>query len=346
MPAAFLLIPRAGGRSNSMLVGLTYDLRDTYISQGFSEEETAEFDKMDTVDALDEALCASGYETVRIGNIKNLTSFLQSGGRCDIVFNIAEGVYGMGREAQVPALLDAYRIPYTFSETHILALTLHKGFTKAVLRQAGVPTADFITLDSPQDISKVNLPYPLFVKPAGGGTSMGIDGESLAADQAGLERTAAALMQRFSQPVLVETFLPGREFTVGIVGTGRDARAVGTAEITFTTAVDNGVYSYTSKQHYAELVHYALADAKAAAACEAVALQAWRILNCRDAGRVDLRMDFRGKPFFLEVNPLAGLNPVDSDLPIICRMLGIPYQHLIQEIMVSARKRLNLTVND
>jgi len=120
--------------------GLTYDLRDDYLAEGYSAEETLEFDRKDTIDSIEHTLRDLGYLTDRIGNIKSLVRRLASGDRWDIVFNIAEGVAGFGREAQVPAILDAYGIPYTFSDPLILTLTLHKGMTKHIIRDLGIPT--------------------------------------------------------------------------------------------------------------------------------------------------------------------------------------------------------------
>ena len=131
-----------------MNIGITYDLRDDYLSQGYSYEETAEFDRIDTIDGIDEALQALGHTTDRIGNVKQLVKRLAAGHRWDLVFNIAEGMYGAGREALVPALLDAYRIPYTFSDPFVLTLTLHKGMTKTIIRAAGIRTADFVVIET------------------------------------------------------------------------------------------------------------------------------------------------------------------------------------------------------
>ena len=126
-----------------MKVGITYDLREEYLCEGFSLEETAEFDKPDTIDSIEEALQLLGHETERIGHVRSLVARLAGGSRWDLVFNIAEGLSGFGREAQVPAVLDAYGIPYTFSDPLVLSLTLHKGMTKRVVRDLGIPTPGF-----------------------------------------------------------------------------------------------------------------------------------------------------------------------------------------------------------
>jgi D-alanine-D-alanine ligase len=323
--------------------GITYDLRDDYIAEGYNEEEAAEFDRADTIDALEQTLQDLGYLTDRIGNIKSLVKRLAYGDRWDIVFNIAEGMEGLGREAQVPAILDVYNIPYTFSDPLILSLTLHKGMTKHVIRDFGIPTPDFMIVHEEIDIDKVSLPFPLFAKPVAEGTSKGINATSKITSQKQLSLVCRSLLSTFRQPVLVERFLPGREFTVGIVGTGKDAVALGVMEVHLKADAEKGVYSYLNKENCEELVEYRLASDSMALTVQETALAAWRALGCRDAGRVDLRADQKGLPHFLEINPLAGLHPDHSDLPIICKLAGITYHELINMIMESARKRIQDT---
>ncbi len=161
--------------------------------------------------------------------------------------------------------------------------------------------------------------------------------------QDALNNVCLDLLERYQQPVLLEPFLPGREFTVGIIGTGRDARSVGVLEVILRPEAESDTYSYTNKELYEELVTYRLVrDATAERAAD-IALRSWRGLGCRDAGRVDLRADSKGMPNFIEVNPLAGLHPEHSDLPILCTKTGISYQELIGDIMESALRRLERT---
>ncbi|MCG2741895.1 MAG: D-alanine--D-alanine ligase [Syntrophaceae bacterium] len=323
-----------------MKIGITYDLRDDYIAEGYTEEETAEFDHPLTIDAIEEALRDLGNETNRIGHIRALTRRLVAGDRWDLVFNIAEGLRGFGREAQVPALLDAWEIPYTFSDPLLLSLTLHKGLTKRVIRDLGIPTPDFAVVETPEQIEAVALPFPLFAKPVAEGTGKGVTAASKIADPAGLDRVCRELLAVFRQPVLVETFLPGREFTVGIIGTGKEAFAPAVMEVHLTEKAEKEVYSYANKEDWHGRIEYRLAaDAMARAAVE-TALAAWRGLGCRDGGRVDLRADAEGIPHFMEINPLAGLRPGHSDLPILCELAGMSYRELIAGIMRSALKRL------
>ncbi len=325
-----------------MHIGLTYDLRAEYLAAGYTAEETAEFDRPDTIEAIEAALEFLGHRTDRIGNVRQLVQRLAAGDRWDLVLNIAEGLHGLAREAQVPALLDAYQIPYTFSDPLVTAVCLHKGLTKLVVRQAGIPTPDFVVVERVEDVSRVKLPYPLFAKPVAEGTGKGIDARSKICHPAALETVCAELLGRFGQPVLVETFLPGREMTVGLWGTGPSAEVIGTLEIQLRPSAEPEVYSYANKEACEERVEYRLVDAKEDAAvreAERLALAAWRALGCRDAGRVDLRCDASGQPQFMEVNPLAGLHPQHSDLPMLCTARGIPYVRLVERIVESAWER-------
>ena len=325
-----------------MHIGLTYDLRSEYLDQGYSEDQTAEFDRGDTIDALEQALIQLGHATNRIGNIGQLIGRLANGDHWDLVFNIAEGLYGMGREAQIPAILDAFAIPYTFSDPLVMSLTLHKAMTKRVIRDAGLPTSNFAMVVQSGDALKVDFPPPFFVKPVAEGTGKGVSPASIVRYQNDLAAACHKLIATYDQPVLVERFLPGREFTVGIIGSGADAAVLGTIEVHLRASAEPDVYSYVNKEHCEELVEYRLVrskDASPVKEAEDTALRAWQVLGCRDAGRVDLRCDDKGRPQFMEVNPLAGLHPQHSDLPIICNLLGIPYVQLIERIVASAAQR-------
>jgi len=328
-----------------MKVGLTYDLREDYLAEGFTEEETAEFDRRDTVDSIESTLKDLGYGTDRIGSIKGLTARLAAGDRWDMVFNIAEGLRGFGREAQVPALLEAYDIPYTFSDPLVLSLTLHKGLTKRVIRDLGIPTPDFYVVENLSDIEKVDLPFPLFAKPVAEGTSKGISATSKIENKEDLDSKCRRLLSLFRQPVLIETYLQGREFTVGITGTGGNATVLGVIEVALKKGAEAGVYSYSNKKKFEAYVRYSLVRDDLAKKAKEIALAAWRGLGCRDGGRVDLRTNGNGIPEFLEVNPLAGLNPDISDLPILCNLAGVTYRELIAKIMDSALSRIPYPVS-
>jgi D-alanine-D-alanine ligase len=323
-------------------IGLTFDLKEDYLKMGYSQEDVAEFDSVETIDALDSTLKALGFHVTRIGNIFNLVSFLNSGQKCDIVFNICEGMYGIAREAQVPCLLDAYRIPYVFSESEILNLTLDKSLTKLLLKDAGIATAPFKVINRIEDSEQIDLSFPLFVKPVAEGTSKGIDGYSIIENSSDLKNSVAYLLDIYKQPVLVESFLPGREFTVGVLGNGEDCRAIGAMEIFLNQDAPHSIYSYTVKKDWEKYVSYRIAEDAAAQECCETAVKIWKIIKGKDAGRIDFRIDRNGIPNFIEVNPLAGLNPVYSDLPILSGLKGMKYQDLITEIMNSALTRVGL----
>ncbi|MFZ7111662.1 MAG: D-alanine--D-alanine ligase family protein [Desulfatiglandales bacterium] len=323
-----------------MIVGMTYDLRDDYLAEGFTPEEAAEFDRRETIDGIRETLESLGYETDPIGHVRNLTRRIAAGKSWDLVFNIAEGLKGFAREAQVPALLEAHGIPYTFSDPMVLALTLHKGMTKRVIRDAGLATPDFRILEDLEDVGSVDLAYPLFAKPVAEGTGKGINAASKITNRDELALVCEMLLRVHDQHVIVETFLPGREFTVGILGNGKGAVAVGVMEVILGAKAEPEVYSFWNKEKFKELVSYRLVDDLEALQAKELALQAYRCLGCRDAARVDLRSDALGNPQFMEINPLPGLHPEHSDLPILCEMAGMSYRELIGRIMDSAFSRL------
>jgi D-alanine-D-alanine ligase len=323
-----------------MNIGLTYDLRSDYRNEGYSEEETAEFDRESTVEGIELALQQLGYQTDRIGHVRHLIQRLALGDRWDMVFNICEGMYGIGREAQVPALLDVFQIPYTFSDPLVLSLTLHKGMTKRVVRDFGIATPDFVIVNNMDDCSAVNLPYPLFVKPNAEGTGKGINSLSRVDNREELDTICKELLSRYPAGLLVEEFLPGREFTVGILGTGSDAYSAGIMEILFKEEDTKSIYSYQTKSDYLKSVEYLVPGQEIAEKCTSLALKSWQVLGCRDGGRVDIRVDRHGVPNFIEVNPLAGLDKIHSDLPILAYKHGYDFERIIGEIMLSARKRI------
>ena len=323
-----------------LLIGLAYDLRDDYAGLGLDDEELAEFDARETIDELERALVALGHRVDRIGHVRALVARLCAGDSWDLVFNIAEGRFGLGREAQVPALLDAYGIAYTFSDPLVSAVTLHKATAKRVLRDHGLATPAFASIEAHTDLDALELPFPLFAKPVAEGTSKGIDANSIVRTRDELRAACERLLARYRQAVLVEEFLPGRELTVGIVGSGSAARSAGALEVVLLAGADRDVYTFRNKEECESRVRYALAVDRVARAAEGLALAAWRALGCRDGGRVDLRCDARGRPQILEVNPLPGMHPSHSDLPILWQRAGRPYVELVEAIVCSALERV------
>ena len=321
-------------------IGLTYDLKSEYLAMGFPEEQAAEFDADVTVDTIDKVIRSRGHDTVRIGHVRSLARRLVAGERWDLVFNFAEGVKGRSREAQVPALLEAYDIPYTFSDPLVCAVTLDKAVAKRILQASGLSTPRFAVVRTADDLARVALPYPLFAKPIAEGTGKGVDRTSCVNSAAELREVCTALLAKFDQPVLVEEYLPGREFTVGILGTGHAARVLGSLEVTMRPNAATSIYTYEMKEKCDDFVDYSRPQRGALIeAVEALALDAYRALEVRDGGRVDLRLDRNGAPAFMEVNPLPGMNPVHSDLPMIARQEGMDFDGLIAAILDSAMQR-------
>ncbi|WP_094605229.1 D-alanine--D-alanine ligase [Sporomusa silvacetica DSM 10669] len=325
-----------------MKIGLTYDLQEDYLRRGYTREEAAEFDTEETIAAIELVLQDLGHEVERIGGFEELLLKLTSGKRPQLVFNLCEGSFGFSREAQVPAVLDAYCIPHTFSDAMVLAVTLHKALTKRIVRDLGVASPGFAVIENIGDINDLDMPFPLFAKPVAEGSSKGISASSIVYDLNSLKKVCTDLLIKYRQAVLVEEFLPGREFTAGILGTGEKARVIGAMEVVFKHDDAQETYSYASKFiNNREWVEYRRVDKELFCLIEKKVMQVWRGLGCRDAGRMDFRMDKGGHLNFLEINPLAGLNPVHGDLPILCRLYGIPYQELIKAIMDSALERVN-----
>jgi D-alanine-D-alanine ligase len=320
-----------------MKIGLTYDLKEDYLELGYSKEDVAEFDTEETISGIENSLKELNFQVDRIGRFHELNKRIVSGEKWDMVFNICEGIHGISREAQVPALLEAYNIPYVFSDPLVLTLTLHKGMAKRVVRDAGIPTAEFYVVEELEEIESIKFGFPMFAKPVAEGTGKGVSELSKIENRYQLTSTCRLLLEKYKQPVLVEKYLPGREFTVGIVGTGKNSKVVGMMEVNFKG--DTNIYSFESKDNYEELVEYSSVEKKMYSQCAEVALAAWKSLGCRDGGRIDIRFDEENVANFIEVNPLAGLNHIHSDLPILCRLNGIPYRELIKMIVNSAIER-------
>lgn len=324
-------------------IGLCYDLKSDYLAAGFAPHEVMEFDEEATIAGIEEALLGLGHRVERVGRGTELTRRLAAGERWDLVFNFAEGVRGRSREAQVPAVCEMFDQPYTFSDPLTCAVTLDKPLAKRLVRDVGLPTPPFAVVETEEDAEAVPLEPPLFAKPAAEGSSKGVTDRSRISSRAELRETCAALLETFRQPVLVERYLPGREMTVGIVGNGGEARVLGVMEVVFKDGTDTD-YTALNKAEWQARMEYRLLDGDALGTrAREVALGAYRALSCRDAGRVDLRCDESGEPCFLEVNPLPGLNPEYSDLPILSRLSGVSYDRLLGSIVDAARRRWGLS---
>ncbi len=326
-----------------LVVGLTYDLASDYQLEADDPEDLyAEYDSEETLERLELAILHLGHSACRIGNIEKLVSFLSQKQNIDLVFNIAEGRQGRSRESQVPALLDAYSIPYTFSDALTLGITLDKALTKRLCQQAGLPTSPFCIVEDSAHCElplDMGLEFPLFVKPNQEGSSKGIGLESVVENREQLRVQVDRVTNLYHQPAMIEEFLPGQEFTVGIVGSGRDARVLGALEVTkVTVSKVNGFAQKKDWKTYGPIAFQPMGESQLQARLAEVSLQAYRLLGCRDAGRVDLRMDRNGLPQIMEINALSGLSS-HSALPIIASHAGLSFEDLVETILQSALER-------
>ena len=323
-------------------LGFCYDRKEDYLAAGFTPEQVMEFDPEETVAAVADGLASLGHRVERVGRGVELARRLAAGERFDLVFSIAEGSHGRSREAQVPALCELFDQPYVFADPLTCALTLDKAMAKRIVRDYGLPTPAFAVVAGPADLEEVKLELPLFAKPLAEGSSKGITALSMIRSKPELEAACLELLARFGQPVLVESFLPGREVTVGVVGHGAGARVVGVMEVDITGGDETYAYTATNKDDWRRRVSYRLIDDELAAAAAELALAVYAALGCRDGARVDLRCDGAGRPAFIEANPLPGLDPQRSDLPFIARFAGHSYGDLLGWIVDSARQRYGL----
>ncbi len=328
-----------------MRVAVTYNLRrgaPSGADDGARVGVQAEYDTEETVLALCAALEAGGHEAPRVEAEADFPARL-SALRPDFVFNIAEGSGGPGREAQVPAVCELLGLPYTGSGVLTLALALDKAMTKRVLSACGVPTPPFCVVPPGMAFAALGLQPPLFVKPLAEGSSMGVTPRSLVRDREAAAAQVAEIHAAYGEPALVEAFLPGREFTVGLLG-NRRPRILPIMEIDFG-AVPPGyppVYTYQFKREWdADRFYHCPAGLEAGLEreLERLALAAYEALGCQDVCRVDLRLDALGRPQVIEVNPLPGMVPGFSDLPRQAAAAGMGYAQLVATILDEARAR-------
>jgi D-alanine-D-alanine ligase len=323
-------------------VGITYNLR-TDFEHGENQpiDLWEEFDSEETIDAIRDVLQGEGHHVVKLGGDRGLIDRLKQT-PVDIVFNIAEGLRGRNREAHIPALLEFLNIPYTGSDPLTLSLTLDKAMAKRIVMSENIPTPRFRKVMRMEDLDHLNLRYPLFVKLCYEGSSKGVRLDSKVRDLGTLRERVCWLLENYGPPVLVEEFVSGPEFTVGILG-NEDPSVLGVMQIEIKgTPPGESIYSLEVKREWREKVQYHCPppiDGVLLKRIEAVALQSYRALDCRDVSRVDLRVGEDGIPYFLEVNPLPGLSPVYGDLPIIAGRMGWDYARLVKTIFQHALKR-------
>jgi len=324
-------------------IALCYDSKEEYLAAGHSALDVMEFDDEGVIAGLEHTLLRLDHQVDRVGRGQALAQRLAAGERWDLVFNIAEGLAGRAREAQVPALCELFGQPYTFSDPVTCGVTLDKAWAKRIVRDAGLPTPEFEVVHSASDADRIAFEPPLFVKPLAEGSSKGVTRRSIIERRNGIAARCKAMLVDFPEGLLVERFLPGREVTVGVVGNGSASRAIGVMEVLWNERSEARAYTALNKDEYLERVEYRLVeDGEFAAEATRIARAVVAALECRDVARVDLRADATGRLGFLEVNPLPGLHPVRSDLPIMARLAGIAYDDLVSAVIDAAATRCGL----
>src|SRR5581483_256388 len=259
----------------------------------------------------------------------------------DVVFNIAEGIKGRNREAQVPAMLELLDIPYTGSDPAALSVALDKALAKRVVWQQGIRTPDFVLMTTGKERLPKELCLPVIVKPVAEGSSKGILEKSVVHTEPELRELARELAARYHQPALVENYIQGREFTVGLLGERRP-KVLPIMEVVFTGDQPTPIYDFETKLDWTNRVRYdvpAKLEPAQQREIERAATGVFTALGCRDVARVDFRMDAEGRVYFLECNPLPGLTPGWSDLVMISQAAGLEYRMLIGEILSCAIRR-------
>jgi D-alanine-D-alanine ligase len=332
-------IPKSG-LPPRLRIGIAYNLKRNAASE--LPDGEAEYDEYGTILAIKDALEEANRE-VELFEATEEFPLKLAAHPVDIVFNIAEGSVGRGREAQVPAVCNLLRIPFTGSDETTLCIALDKALTKRILATYHITTPKYQVIRKGTPGLPGKLAYPVIVKPNAEGSSKGISNLSLVSDQKELRRLVAKNMAVYKQDMLVEEYIEGREFTVGIVGNGEDIRVFSPMEILFRDR--NMFYSYEVKKDYKTFVKYecpAKISGDIRAEIENTAKRVYEILDCKDFARIDFRLSPENRLYFIEINPLPGLAPGYSDFPMNAERNGIDYTSLIRVILNGALKRYHL----
>lgn len=326
-----------------IIVGIVYNLKKGV--KGKTPDEEAEYDHFDTVESIAKAIESNGYKTVLLEADKQLPIKLLNT-HIDIAFNIAEGFCGRGREAQIPALLNMYGIPYTGSDETTLCVALDKAMTKRLLGTYHIKSPKSQTI-STKEHKMGKISFPVIMKPNAEGSSKGISAVSIAESPEKLKALMHRNLSLYEQNFLAEEYIEGREFTVGILGNGEETQVFRPMEIIYKRATQGKyhVYSYDVKQEYKKYVSYACPATFAKGIEEKmmhIARQVYDILECRDFARMDFRLTADNEIYFIEINPLPGLAPGYSDYPMLAEFQGIPYEELVQHVLGCALRRLHI----
>lgn len=311
----------------------------------------AEWDDIETIRAVEKALASRHRVTLVEADLAAFSAFQSV--RPDLVFNIAEGLLGNSREAQIPAMLDMLGLPYTGSDPVTLGICLDKRRTKEILDWHGVPTPRFATVESPAEIP-ARLRYPLMVKPILEGSSKGVTDKALVRSRRELVRQVEWVLSTYRQPALIEEFLPGREFTVALLGNGTSLRVLPVVEINLDTLPPgvNPIYSYEAKWVWDTeekpldiFTCPARLEPLLQRQIEEICKKTFKVLGCRDWCRIDVRLDDQGLPHIIELNPLPGILPrpeQNSCFPKAARAAGLTYEQMILGVVDAACERLQL----
>ncbi|MBZ4331658.1 ATP-grasp domain-containing protein [Corallococcus sp. AS-1-12] len=336
---------RPARKSGPLRVGFSFNVKrvkPSATAETVQEDSEAEYDSPNTLQAIREAIASWGHEVIDLEATAELPTVLSST-PLDIVFNIAEGFKGRNRESQVPAMLELLDIPYTGSDPATLSLALDKALAKKIVRQAGILTPNFqLMVTGKERLNKEFTTFPLIVKPVAEGSSKGVVTKSVCNSEAELRDVVREIAGKYQQPALIEEYIGGREFTVGLLGERRP-RVLPPMEIVFLDKAEkNPVYSFQHKLDWTDRIRYD-APAKIEPALleklRTAARNSFMALGCRDVARIDFRMDDKGRIYFIECNPLPGLTPGWSDLVLIAAGAGMDYRTLIGEIMAPAIRR-------
>ena len=311
----------------------------------------AEWDEPATIDAVERALRPLG-EVIRLEAVSDFPRRLMET-RPDFVFNVAEGLFGVSREAHVLFICEFLGIPYSASDPLTLALSLHKGRAKEILQSRGVPTAPFMMARTVADARNCSLAFPVFAKPAFEGSGKGVSVKSVCQNRKQLVKQVNYLLSTYQEPVLVESYLPGSEFTIAILGNGEEAHCLPIVGMRFNELPEGAppIYGYEAKWIWdrpddpLEIFECpARVPARLATQIRSVSLAAYHALECRDWCRVDVRCDAQGIPNVVELNPLPGILPDPRDnscFPKAARAAGMSYDDLLRRVADIAWRRIS-----
>lgn len=338
-----------------MNLAICFNVKHTQPSKNISAQKEADYDSPDTINGIAKALSAGGHNIIRIeADQKAYLEFLNNRENIKIVFNIAEGLYGEAREAQIPSIFEMLKIPYTHSGPLCQSISLDKRMTKIVLSHFGIPTPKFQLITKRSERINPDLKFPLIVKPNSEGSSIGIFNENLVYDDLKLTERIEWLLHQFKEPVLIEEYIDGREFTVSVLG-NKPPHILPIVEQNFAIFPENMPHFASFEAKW--LFEDELPDPHEAYFCpaeisknlkekiEEISLQVFKILDCKDVVRIDFRVDKNENVFFIELNTLPGMDPDPqhiSYLPIAARTAGFTYEGMVNTILNEAIRRYEI----